>query len=648
MAGTQAAACAAAAGLLIGGSLGACLARPSRVDVGQQLRDALLRIDAIHDASPEREGGAAPGQVLREREYCVQVEQWVRVLWEMGSSQGTVLPPVLVLAARAQHFERYAIQRSAYPKGKPGYLKWRAAVKRRQGKRISEVLSGSGFSDAEIERVQQLVSKTVPLDKDGHMQIIEDATCLVFLETELDHFAATGISGPKNDASIINILCKTWLKMSRNGQALALGIQTYSPRMLGCLSEAIERAEQATARSEAVEPAPDFEVPWLTDATWTVLDASWKSISAGADTSGAVAYGEAFFEALHADEPNCVSGEEMRTVFDYPVCTPLNISKVVEELVGLLRHRVPTSEPEVKSAAANGLAEPESAVPPATPPRVSSVLRAVARLSRRFGALRFAHAGRIKSALIAAAKYVLSVKGEWNTKTTARAWQAFGYACAALLCPALLAEEPVPTLALAVAEPLPTPGGGPIAALCVAIGCGLIEMAASITALNPKTQAEDKQRCDGACTELAELRAQMLRLSQDDVHRYCSLLSAIYECPGVEKQYKKTKWTLKCAETPMLVVKRAVTVLHMALTPQQHGAPLVSILARSVQGDWLAGAELLRAAVTTSIKNARINLAPAQPGTELDSDSAAILAKVDALQADFDSLMAVLHTYSHA
>ena len=27
-------------------------------------------------ASPEREGGAAPGQVLKEREYCLQVERW--------------------------------------------------------------------------------------------------------------------------------------------------------------------------------------------------------------------------------------------------------------------------------------------------------------------------------------------------------------------------------------------------------------------------------------------------------------------------------------------------------------------------------------------------------------------------------------------
>ena len=48
---------AAAAGLLLGGSLGLCLARPSvsAPDQDQQLRAALSQIDAIHDASPERE-----------------------------------------------------------------------------------------------------------------------------------------------------------------------------------------------------------------------------------------------------------------------------------------------------------------------------------------------------------------------------------------------------------------------------------------------------------------------------------------------------------------------------------------------------------------------------------------------------------------
>jgi hypothetical protein len=132
-----------------------------------------------------------------------------------------------------------------------------AAVKRRQGARIEEILSVSveTLEPQLVGRVKALVSKSLPLARDGHMQMIEDATCLVFLGTELDHFAANGISGPKTDASIINILAKTWQKMSRVAHSFALGIPTFSPRMLGCLCQAIEQAEQPTAAMAAV-PLP--------------------------------------------------------------------------------------------------------------------------------------------------------------------------------------------------------------------------------------------------------------------------------------------------------------------------------------------------------------------------------------------------------
>jgi hypothetical protein len=271
-------------------------------------------------------------------------------------------------------------------------------------------------------------------------------------------------------------------------------------------------------------------------------------------------------------------------------------------------------------------------------PRLSRVLRAVARLGRRFGLLRFTHAGRIKAAVIAAARSVLlhqqGSSSVPDLKITARVWQAFGYACAALLCPRLLQEEPVTTLARAVAEPLPTPGGGPIAAASGAIGIGLLEMAASITAANPRTAPAVATRLNAACAQLAELRGAMLQLSQDDIHRYCALLSAVYERPGEAKQAKLRSWTLKCgkqpsflrhvmlklivlprqvrgkyrkklrkerrfltAETPMLVVKHAVTTLQMALLPPAElvadaaetdaADGLASLLAQSVEGDWL-------------------------------------------------------------
>jgi hypothetical protein len=106
---------AMASGLLVGGAMGACLGARSQLwspsggsgggsPSAGQLATIVRALDAVHDASPPREGGEAPGQVLSEREYCCEVEHWVRELWAAcGSGRGSRLPPALLLAARAQH-----------------------------------------------------------------------------------------------------------------------------------------------------------------------------------------------------------------------------------------------------------------------------------------------------------------------------------------------------------------------------------------------------------------------------------------------------------------------------------------------------------------------------------------------------------------
>ena len=81
-------------------------------------------------------------------------------------------------------------------------------------------------------------------DGDVGASFLDDDNAKAFLETELDHFAATGISGPKDDAKMIDILFKTWRKMSRHAHVMALGIRTFSPRMLGCLVEARGKSER--------------------------------------------------------------------------------------------------------------------------------------------------------------------------------------------------------------------------------------------------------------------------------------------------------------------------------------------------------------------------------------------------------------------
>jgi formiminotetrahydrofolate cyclodeaminase len=86
-----------------------------------------------------------------------------------------------------------------------------------------------------------------------------------------------------------------------------------------------------------------------------------------------------------------------------------------------------------------------------------------------------------------------------------------------------------------------------VAAQVGALGTGLLEMAAAITARNPSTAPEVTLRLVAAGVELAELRTAMLQLAQDDVHRYCALLSAVYDAAGAQRHAKLARWTFKCA-----------------------------------------------------------------------------------------------------
>ena len=54
---------------------------------------------------------------------------------------------------------------------------------------MGEILRGVGYDDDTIARVQDLVRKR-GLGKDPEVQTLEDALCLVFLETQFDDLAA--------------------------------------------------------------------------------------------------------------------------------------------------------------------------------------------------------------------------------------------------------------------------------------------------------------------------------------------------------------------------------------------------------------------------------------------------------------------------
>jgi len=168
-------------------------------------------IDAAHAADPKR----APDGKAAELVYADRMETWVARL-------APAAPPLLRLAARCQHLERWSVPRATFPEGKAGYLKWRQSLYRKQADRARDLLRQAGVSATEADAAAAWVAKA-GLKTEPGTQALEDAACLVFLENEIAGFAAQHADYP--EAKFVDIIRKTWRKMSPPAQSAALGLR---------------------------------------------------------------------------------------------------------------------------------------------------------------------------------------------------------------------------------------------------------------------------------------------------------------------------------------------------------------------------------------------------------------------------------------
>ncbi len=122
----------------------------------------------------------------------------------------------LQLTARCQHICRWEIARDSYEMNRAGYLKWRQDLKKFHAKKASEILQEVGYDQETIDTVAFLLEKK-QLKKNEETQTLEDVICLVFLEFYFEPFAKK-----YTEEKLIDILQKTWRKMSEKGQQAAL------------------------------------------------------------------------------------------------------------------------------------------------------------------------------------------------------------------------------------------------------------------------------------------------------------------------------------------------------------------------------------------------------------------------------------------
>ncbi|APQ17271.1 DUF4202 domain-containing protein [Maribacter hydrothermalis] len=123
---------------------------------------------------------------------------------------------VLQLTARCQHICRWEIPRDCYEMNREGYLRWRQDLKNYHVKKSTTILKNVGYTQETIAKVCFLLEKK-QLKKNKETQCLEDVVCLVFLEFYFEPFA---LKHPEDKT--IDILQKTWRKMSNEGQNAAL------------------------------------------------------------------------------------------------------------------------------------------------------------------------------------------------------------------------------------------------------------------------------------------------------------------------------------------------------------------------------------------------------------------------------------------
>jgi hypothetical protein len=119
----------------------------------------------------------------------------------------------LLLAARGHHFRRWTVPRASAPAGRAGYLRWRKSLQVQTAGELGAILSDAGYDDATIARVQAIVRKD-HLATDAEVQVLEDALCLVFLETQL-----TDVAARLDPDTLTRVIVRTANKMSDAGRA---------------------------------------------------------------------------------------------------------------------------------------------------------------------------------------------------------------------------------------------------------------------------------------------------------------------------------------------------------------------------------------------------------------------------------------------
>jgi len=173
-----------------------------------KLKNAFRLFDAANEEDPNIE-------VWEGKEYPKELLYAIRMTNKLNSFAPEA-SEALQLTARCQHIRRWEIPRESYEMNRTGYLKWRQDLKKFHAEIASDILKEVGYGQDMIDQVAFLLEKK-QLKKNLETQTLEDVICLVFLEFYFEPF-----SHKYPEEKLMDILQKTWRKMSKKGQQAAL------------------------------------------------------------------------------------------------------------------------------------------------------------------------------------------------------------------------------------------------------------------------------------------------------------------------------------------------------------------------------------------------------------------------------------------
>ena len=189
-----------------------------------KFKQAILLFDAANSKDPFEEisnGTSYPKELLYAQRMSEQLTSF-----EPKASEA------VQLAVRCQHICRWEIPRDSYEMNRVGYLTWRRDLAKFHAKKASSILNDVGYDSETIEAVTFLLQKK-QLKRNEDTQLLEDVVCLVFLNFYFDKF-----SQKYAENKLIDILQKTWAKMSNKGHKAALKLK-LSDNALDLINKAL-------------------------------------------------------------------------------------------------------------------------------------------------------------------------------------------------------------------------------------------------------------------------------------------------------------------------------------------------------------------------------------------------------------------------